>query len=88
LQHEAIDDCAVVSSWNENGLEIPKAFVVITAACTVTEQELMDYVNAQVAGYKKVRKLEFINSIPRTASGKIMRRKLVASERKKFKSKL
>jgi acyl-coenzyme A synthetase/AMP-(fatty) acid ligase len=42
----------------------------------------MDYVAEQVAPYKKVRRLEFVDAIPKSASGKILRRLLVERERK------
>ena len=54
--------------------EVPRAFVVRKAAAT--PEELMAYVAEHVASYKKVRRLEFVDSIPKSPSGKILRRLL------------
>ena len=54
--------------------EIPRAFVVLKGSATA--DELMSYVAERVAPYKKVRRLEFIDAIPKAASGKILRRLL------------
>jgi acyl-coenzyme A synthetase/AMP-(fatty) acid ligase len=49
----------------------------------LTPEELMAYVAAHVAPYKKIRRLEFIEQIPKSASGKILRRLLVERDRAK-----
>ena len=54
--------------------EIPRAFVVLKGVATA--DELMAYVAARVAPHKKVRRLDFIAAIPKSASGKILRRLL------------
>ncbi len=79
LAHPAVADCAVIPSPDEMAGEVPKAFVVLQD--TATEDELIAYVAAQVAPYKKVRRLEFTDVIPKSASGKILRRILVERER-------
>ncbi len=82
LTHPAVADAAVVPSLDEAAGEVPKAFVVLKAGCAATQPaELLAYVAARVAPYKKVRRLEFIAQIPKSASGKILRRLLVARER-------
>jgi len=55
--------------------EVPKAFVVLKAP--ITAQELMAWVAERVAGYKRVRQVEFTDGIPRSPAGKILRRLLV-----------
>ncbi|MDH6242927.1 AMP-binding protein [Mycobacterium sp. OTB74] len=60
----------------ETGEEVPKAFVVRQPNSPVSGQEVMDFVAGQVAPYKKVRQVEFTDSIPKSASGKILRREL------------
>jgi acyl-coenzyme A synthetase/AMP-(fatty) acid ligase len=49
----------------------------------LSEQEVMDYVAARVAPFKKVRLVEFIEQIPKSPTGKILRRELLARERRR-----
>jgi acyl-CoA synthetase (AMP-forming)/AMP-acid ligase II len=79
LVHPAVADCAVIPSPDERAGEVPKAFVVLRSEAT--PDELMAHVAEHVAPYKKVRRLEFIDQIPKSASGKILRRVLVERER-------
>ncbi|MFS0575740.1 AMP-binding protein [Sporosarcina sp. 179-K 3D1 HS] len=51
--------------------EIPKAFVILKAGATVTEQEMLEFINTRVVHYSKVRELEFVDEFPMTAAGKI-----------------
>jgi acyl-CoA synthetase (AMP-forming)/AMP-acid ligase II len=82
LAHPAVADCAVIPSPDERAGEVPKAFIVLKADATeVTPEELKAYVADRVASYKKVRRLEFVDQIPKSASGKILRRVLVERER-------
>ena len=79
LTHPAVGDAAVIPKSDESAGEIPKAFVV--AKRDVSAEELMAFVAERVAPFKKVREVEFIEKIPKSASGKILRRELIAMER-------
>src|SRR5690606_27735779 len=78
LSHPAVADAAVVRSPDEEAGEVPKAFVVLKAPAT--EDDLMRYVAERVAPYKKVRRIEFIDAIPKSGTGKLLRRVLVERE--------
>lgn len=78
LAHPAVADAAVVRYPDKAAGEVPKAYVVRREP--VSERELMDWVASRVAPYKRVRRLEFTDCIPRSPSGKIMRRLLVMRE--------
>lgn len=79
LTHPGIADAAVVGVRDpESGEEVPKAFVVLQPEATLSGDEIMDFVAGQVAPYKKVRQVAFIDAIPKSAAGKILRRELRA----------
>jgi len=83
MEHAAVADVAVIPKTDADGGEIPKAFVVLKATEQATADEIMEFVAERVAPYKKVRELEFVESIPKSLSGKILRRELVDQERAK-----
>jgi acyl-CoA synthetase (AMP-forming)/AMP-acid ligase II len=74
LSHPAVADAGVVAYPDSEAGEIPRAFVVLKSAATA--DELMAYVAERVAPYKKVRRVDFIDAIPKSPSGKILRRLL------------
>jgi len=79
LSHPAVADAAVIASPDERSGEVPKAFVVLSSPASA--EELLEFVAARVAPYKKVRIVEFIDEIPKSPSGKILRRVLVERDR-------
>ncbi|GHH46989.1 AMP-binding protein [Streptomyces candidus] len=82
LTHDGIADAAVIGVYDADGNEVPKAYVVRQPhAADLTEADVMTYVAERVAPYKKVRRVEFTDGVPRAASGKILRRELRERER-------
>jgi acyl-CoA synthetase (AMP-forming)/AMP-acid ligase II len=74
LSHPGVLDAAVVGAPHAEGGEAPRAYVV--AAAPLDAGELMAWVAERVAPYKKVREVEFVSEIPKSPSGKILRRLL------------
>jgi acyl-CoA synthetase (AMP-forming)/AMP-acid ligase II len=81
LTHPGIADAAVIGTSDADGQEVPMAFVVRqpgAAGEALDEAAVMDFVAAAVAPFKKIRRVEFIDAVPKSASGKILRRMLKA----------
>ncbi|HEX3557641.1 MAG TPA: 4-coumarate--CoA ligase family protein [Pyrinomonadaceae bacterium] len=83
LTHPSVADAAVIPSADEEAGEVPKAFVVVKEGHALTEVEVLSFVAAHVAPFKKVRRVEFVAQIPKSPSGKILRRLLVERERER-----
>ncbi|KAL5699719.1 4-coumarate--CoA ligase [Ranunculus cassubicifolius] len=76
LAHPSVEDAAVVPLEDEEAGEIPAACVVMSKNSKENEEDIMDFVASNVAAYKKVRVVHFVDTIPKSPSGKIMRRYL------------
>ena len=76
LTHPDVQDAAVIGVADDDGQETPKAFVVRRSE--LGADALMAWVAEQVAPHKKVRQVEFVDAIPKSSSGKILRKDLRA----------
>jgi acyl-CoA synthetase (AMP-forming)/AMP-acid ligase II len=82
-EHPAVLDAAVIPKPHLEGGEIPKALVVLREGFQASPEELMAFVAEKVAPYKKIREVEYLSVVPKTVSGKILRRDLIERERGK-----
>jgi acyl-CoA synthetase (AMP-forming)/AMP-acid ligase II len=81
LTHEKVADVAVIGVKDAEGEEVPKAFVVKQeSGADLTAEDVMTFVAERIAPHKKIRVVEFIDQIPKSASGKILRKDLRARE--------
>ena len=79
LEHAAVRDCGVIAKPDLAAGEIPCAFVVLRegfAASTALDSQLRDFVADRLARHKQPREIHFVDAVPRTPSGKILRREL------------
>jgi long-chain acyl-CoA synthetase len=79
LEHPAVRDCGVVAKPDADAGEIPCAFVVLRAGhtpCQALDKELRAFVADRLAHHKQPREVRFVETVPRTPSGKILRREL------------
>jgi acyl-CoA synthetase (AMP-forming)/AMP-acid ligase II len=84
LTHPAVLDCAVFRKADEEAGEVPKACVVLKPddrARATSAEDIMTFVAGRVAPHKRIRHLEFVDQIPKSASGKILRRVLIDREK-------
>ncbi|KAF7820198.1 4-coumarate--CoA ligase-like 5 [Senna tora] len=88
LSHPNIVDAAVIPVEDEETGQIPMAYIVRAAGSELTEDQVIQFVASQVAPYKKIRRVSFIDVIPRSAAGKILRKNLVSSTKHLLLSKL
>lgn len=81
LEHPLVADAAVIGANDDDGQEVPKAFVVPQKDAALNAEDVMTFVAAKVAPHEKVRQVEFIDAIPKSASGKILRKDLRMRDR-------
>ena len=76
VAHPCVLEAAVVAHKDDNQLDKPKAFVVLKPAARATAEELQRFCKERLAPFKYPRWVEFIEALPKTATGKIQRFKL------------
>src|SRR5712692_4244362 len=84
LTHPAVADAAVIPCKDDEAGEVPKAFVVVKSETSAAA--IMDFVAVRVSPHKKIRAVEFIDQIPKSLSGKILRRVLIEKERDRIQT--
>ncbi|XP_028775361.1 4-coumarate--CoA ligase 1-like [Neltuma alba] len=78
LSHPSISDAAVLPMKDEVAGEAPVAFVVKSEGFNISEDQIMEYISEKVVYYKRIKRVFFVGSIPRSPSGKILRKDLRA----------
>ena len=87
MEHEAVQECAAVASPDKQRGEVVKAFIILNPSYQGSDdlvEELKKFTKALTAPYKYPRKIEFVDQLPKTVTGKIQRRVLKAREFKLF----
>lgn len=74
--HPAIAEASVVGKPDEEWGEVVKAYIVLKPGMTATEQEIIDFSKSKLSSYKKPREVEFIDSLPKSSTGKILKGEL------------
>jgi fatty-acyl-CoA synthase len=74
--HDAVVEVAVIGVEDEEFGQRLKAFVVVTEGAEVSEDELKSHIKANLASYKAPREIEFLDELPRNATGKVLKREL------------
>ncbi|MGB7281169.1 MAG: AMP-binding protein, partial [Candidatus Acidiferrum sp.] len=80
LAHPAVLEAGVIPVPDDKWGEVPKALVVLKPDATVTESELIEFCRSRLAHYKSPRSIEFVSNLPKTGTGKILKKDL----RKKY----
>lgn len=76
VTHPSVADAAVIGVPDDEAGELPKAFITLKEGETTSAEDIQKFVADQVATYKQIRIVQFIDAIPKSASGKILRRML------------
>ncbi|CAK9310325.1 unnamed protein product [Citrullus colocynthis] len=78
ISHPKLCDAAVIGMPDMEAGEVPVAFVVKENSDTITEEDVKQFITKQVVFYKRLKRVFFVNAIPKAPSGKILRKELRA----------